>query len=95
VSRFPSADLDLAFAVDDAVPAAAVEDTLRRAAAELLEAIELFDVFRGPQLEGARSLAWHLRFSSLDHTLSDEELASVRRRCIEAVEARHPARLRA
>ena len=31
VSRFPSSDVDLAFVVDDAVPAAAVEKTLRRA----------------------------------------------------------------
>jgi phenylalanyl-tRNA synthetase beta chain len=94
VSRFPSADVDLAFAVDDAVPAAAVEDTLCRAGGELLESIRLFDVFRGPQLQGGRSLAWRLRFSALDHTLTEDELAAVRQRCIEAVESEHPATLR-
>jgi phenylalanyl-tRNA synthetase beta chain len=94
VSRFPSADIDLAFLVDEAVPAADVERTLRRAAGEVLERIELFDVFRSPQLEGARSLAWRLRFSALDHTLTEEELTALRRRCIDAVVAAHPARLR-
>jgi phenylalanyl-tRNA synthetase beta chain len=94
VSRFPSADIDLAFVVDDATPAAEVEATLSRAAGDLLERIELFDVFRGPQLPGGRSLAWHLRFSALDHTLTEDELTAVRRRCIEAVTAAHPARLR-
>ncbi|HTJ74722.1 MAG TPA: hypothetical protein VL337_05100, partial [Acidimicrobiales bacterium] len=94
VSRFPSADIDLAFVVDDGTPAAAVEHTLCRAAGDLLERIELFDVFRGPQLPGGRSLAWRLRFSSLDHTLTEDELTALRLRCIEAVTAAHPARLR-
>jgi phenylalanyl-tRNA synthetase beta chain len=94
VSRFPSADIDLAFVVDDATPAADVERTLCRAAGPLLERVELFDVFRAPQIEGARSLAWRLRFSALDHTLGEEELTAVRLRCIDAVTAAHPARLR-
>jgi phenylalanyl-tRNA synthetase beta chain len=94
VSRFPSADIDLAFVVEEPVPAADVERTLARAAGDLLERIELFDVFRGTQLEGARSLAWRLRFSALDHTLSEEELTDLRRRCIDAVTSAHPARLR-
>ena len=94
VSRYPSADIDLAFVVDDATPAADVERTLVRAAGDLLERVELFDVFRGPQLAGARSVAWRLRFSSLDHTLSEEELTAVRLRCISAVTAAHAATLR-
>jgi phenylalanyl-tRNA synthetase beta chain len=95
VSRFPSADIDLAFVVDDGTPAADVERTLRRAAGDLLERIELFDVFRSPALDGARSLAWRLRFSALDHTLGEDELTALRRRCIDAVTSAHPARLRA
>ena len=94
ISRFPSADIDLAFLVDDGTPAADVERTLARAAGDLLESIELFDVFRSRQLPGGRSLAWRLRFSALDHTLTEEELTAVRLRCIEAVTAAHPARLR-
>ncbi|MDQ3898602.1 MAG: phenylalanine--tRNA ligase subunit beta, partial [Actinomycetota bacterium] len=94
VSRFPSADIDLAFVVDEAVPAGDVERTLARAAGDVLEHIELFDVFRGPQLEGVRSLAWRLRFSALDHTLTEDELTALRLRCIDAVTSAHPARLR-
>jgi len=94
VSRFPSADIDLAFVVDDTTPADAVERTLGAAGGELLERIELFDVFRSSQLDGARSLAWRLRFSSLDHTLAEEELTGVRLRCIDAVTSAHPAHLR-
>jgi len=94
VSRFPSADIDLAFLVEEGVPAADVERTLAAAAGNVLERLELFDVFRGAQIEGARSLAWRLRFSSVDHTLTEDELTAVRLRCIDAVTASHPARLR-
>ena len=95
ISRFPASDIDLAFVVDDATPAAAVERALRGAGGELLVDIGLFDVFRGAQLgAGKRSLAYRLRFNALDHTLTDEEVGDVRRRCIEAVESSLPATLR-
>jgi phenylalanyl-tRNA synthetase beta chain len=95
VSKLPSSDVDLAFVVDDATPAAAVEATLRRAAGTLLAGLRLFDVFRDPRLgEGRRSLAYRLRFQALDHTLTDAEIADVRRRCVQAVESEHLAHLR-
>jgi phenylalanyl-tRNA synthetase beta chain len=95
VSRFPSNDIDLAFLVDEAVPAGSVTATLSQAGGELLESLELFDVYRGAGVaEGSRSLTWKLRFCALDHTLTDEEVAIVRKRCIEAVERAHGARLR-
>ncbi|MGH9278216.1 MAG: phenylalanine--tRNA ligase subunit beta [Acidimicrobiales bacterium] len=96
VSRYPSADFDLAFVVGDAVPAARVEQALREAAGELLEDLWLFDVFGGPQLgEGRRSLAYRLRVAALDHTLTDEEIGDLRRRAIAAVEQATGAVLRA
>jgi phenylalanyl-tRNA synthetase beta chain len=95
ISRFPASDIDLAFVVDDSTPAAAVEDCLRKAGGDLLVDLRLFDVFRGPQLgEGKRSLAYRLRFNALDHTLTDDEVGDVRRRCIQAVESSLPATLR-
>jgi phenylalanyl-tRNA synthetase beta chain len=95
VSRFPSSDIDLAFEVDESVPAAAVADALRAAAGQLLVGIELFDVYRGDGIEaGRRSLAYRLRFQASDRTLTDGDIAAVRQRCIETVEAATMARLR-
>jgi phenylalanyl-tRNA synthetase beta chain len=95
VSIYPSSDVDLAFEVDDAVPASAVEAAIDRAAGERLAALRLFDVYRGPGIgPGRRSLAYALRLDAPDHTLTDEEVAEVRRRCIEAVEDTLPATLR-
>jgi phenylalanyl-tRNA synthetase beta chain len=95
VSIYPSSDVDLAFEVDDAVPATAIESALRSAAGEHLAALRLFDVYRGPGIaEGRRSLAYSLRLDALDHTLTDDEVAEIRRRCIDAVESAYPATLR-
>jgi phenylalanyl-tRNA synthetase beta chain len=95
ISRYPSSDIDLAFEVDDAVPASEVEATLREAAGDRLAWVRLFDVYRGTGItEGRRSLAYTLRLEALDHTLTDDEVAEIRQRCIAAVQAAHPATLR-
>jgi phenylalanyl-tRNA synthetase beta chain len=95
VSIYPSSDIDLAFEVDDTVPAGAIEGMLRDAAGDRLASLRLFDVYRGPGIAaGRRSLAYTLRLDAPDHTLTDDEVAAVRRRCIDAVEGAFPATLR-
>ncbi len=95
VSRFPSSDIDLAFVVDDRYPADIVADSLRTAAGDLLESVRLFDVYRGTGIgEGARSLAYRLRFCSPVRTLTDEEVGELRAGCIAAVEEEFGAVLR-
>ncbi len=95
VSRFPASSIDLAFAVPEGVAAASVLATLRAAGAEMLEDTRLFDVFRSEQIgAGKLSLAFALRFRSPERTLTDDEVAGLRRRCIEAVTSAHGAELR-
>ena len=86
VSRFPSNDIDLAFVVPEAVPAGEIASTITAAAGELLESVVLFDVYRGEAVpDGTRSLAYRLRFSAQDRTLSDDEIGEIRQGCIDAV----------
>jgi phenylalanyl-tRNA synthetase beta chain len=81
--------------VEDRHPADAVADTLRAAGGDLLESVTLFDVYRGPGMdEGARSLAYRLRFCSPERTLTDEDVGVLRARGIEAVEQEFGASLR-
>ena len=95
VSRFPASSIDLAFVVDDRVPAAAVHATLVAAGGELLERVALFDVFRSDALgAGKVSLAFALRFRALDRTLTDDEVSTLRTKCIDAVVSAHAAELR-
>ncbi|MFQ5555985.1 MAG: phenylalanine--tRNA ligase subunit beta [Acidimicrobiales bacterium] len=95
VSKYPSSDIDLAFEVPESVPASRVEGALRKGGRDLLVGLELFDVYRGPGLgEGARSLAYRLRLQASDRTLTDAEVAAVRRSCIDTVEEQLGASLR-
>jgi phenylalanyl-tRNA synthetase beta chain len=56
-----------------------------RTASDLVESVTLFDVYEGPGLaEGTRSLAYNVRVNSLDHTLSDAEVAAARESLIES-----------
>ncbi|HUP51493.1 MAG TPA: phenylalanine--tRNA ligase subunit beta [Longimicrobiales bacterium] len=71
----PPVDRDLALVVPEAVTAGTVSAMLRAGAGPLLESLELFDVFVGAGIpEGARSLAFRLRFRAPERTLKDREV---------------------
>jgi phenylalanyl-tRNA synthetase beta chain len=76
---FPMAQSDVAVVVDEAVPAAAVQRSLSAGAGEHLEALTLFDVYRGEQVgEGRKSLAYRLTFRAPDRTLTTDEVSALR-----------------
>ena len=77
-SRHPSSDLDLAFVLDEDVPAEKLEKAIRQGAGSLLVGLELFDVYRGAGVaDGSRSLAFRLRLQAPDRTLTDADTADV------------------
>ncbi|MDN5769580.1 MAG: phenylalanine--tRNA ligase subunit beta, partial [Microlunatus sp.] len=79
ISTYPVAKEDVALIVGSDVPAATVQAALRRGAGPLLETVELFDVYTGPQVgDGRKSLAFALRFRASDRTLTDAESGSAR-----------------
>jgi len=85
VSRFPSSDLDLAFALANEVSVDKLLDTIRAAVPDILESVRLFDVYRGEGVpDTVRSLALRCRLCAIDHTLSDEEISSARSAMIDA-----------
>ncbi len=87
ISRYPSSDLDLAFEVDESIPAGNVAAAIRGAAGELLVGLALFDVFRGaPVPDGRRSLAYRLRLQATGRTLTDDDITSVRDAVVSTVE---------
>jgi phenylalanyl-tRNA synthetase beta subunit len=88
VSRFPASEIDLAFALPEAVPAAELTAAIREGAGELLVDLRLFDTYRGPGVpDGSRSLAYRLRLQSLERTLTDAEVAGVRAGVVAAAAA--------
>jgi len=84
-SLFPSALRDLALVVDVSRHAEEVRQQLLKVArttttggAFAVEAVEVFDVYRGTGLpEGKKSLAFALSFRSAERTLTDDEVNAV------------------
>ncbi|MGH2912919.1 MAG: phenylalanine--tRNA ligase subunit beta, partial [Solirubrobacteraceae bacterium] len=87
VISYPGLRQDLAVVLPDDVPAARATELVRAAAGDLLDAVEVFDVYTGAQVgEGKRSLALSLSFRAPDRTLTDADVVPLRERIVQALE---------
>ena len=84
----PVAYSDVALIVDEDVTAAALEGALRSGAGEILETVQLFDIYRGDQIEdGKKSLAYHFTFRAPGRTLTTDEVSGLRDAAVAAAAA--------
>lgn len=84
ISTFPPVKQDLAFTVSDDVTAAQLEAVIAEAAGDVLESIQLFDVFTGQQLgDRQKSLAFAVTFRAPDRTLTAEDTESIRQAIVD------------
>ena len=75
---------DLAFTVPTSVTAHELTETIRQAAGDVLESIELFDVYTGDQVgDGKKSLAYAVTFRAPDRTLTSQDSEEIRQRIVE------------
>jgi len=71
----PAVERDVALVLPPGATAAAVADVLRRTSGPLLEALRVFDEYRGPGIPADhRSVAWHLSFRDPGRTLREGEV---------------------
>jgi phenylalanyl-tRNA synthetase beta chain len=74
-SRQPAVRRDLALVVPESVPAAAVLNCVGQAGGDVLQNLELFDVYRGEGIDsGQKSLALSLTFQAPSRTLDEAEV---------------------
>jgi phenylalanyl-tRNA synthetase beta chain len=82
--KFPSAPRALAVIVDETINVADIISKIKEMGGELLEAVELFDLYRGKQVgEGKKSLAFSLVFRSKGRSLENEEVTEIYNNIIE------------
>ena len=94
-SSYPPQMFDLAFEVDAGVPAGSILAVIDGAGQGLVEKCRIFDVYEGdPIPAGRKSIAISLAVRAPDRTLSDEDVAPIRRSIVEAVEQATGATLR-
>lgn len=85
--RFPAVTRDLALLCDADLPSAAVERVLKESCGELLEALNVFDVYTGDKIpEGKKSVAYSLVLRDAEGTLTDERADALLTKALEALE---------
>lgn len=95
VPIFPPALEDLAIVVDESIPAKEIEQVILRAGRPIVTELRLFDVYRGAQIgAGRKSLAYSLVYQASDRTLTDNEVAKIRKRILKALTQELEAELR-
>ena len=100
ISKFPGASRDLAVLVKQTVAAQDLLDTLHAAAqaspaASIVQAIVLFDEYRGKGLEAdEKSLAFRISLQDTQNTLQDDVVDGLMAVLIEAAKQGHDAKLR-
>ena len=98
ISTFPPVKQDLAFSVDESVTSAQLATVIEQAAGDVLESIQLFDVFHGNIHsgdvnssgglgEGKKSLAYAVVFRSPSKTLTAEDSEAIRASIVEKAQA--------
>jgi phenylalanyl-tRNA synthetase beta chain len=86
---------DVAFGVPMETSGESLLDAVWRAAGELLESVNVFDVYAGPNMPaGTKSIALALELMSREKTLTDAEIENVMQRVVRKVEAECAATLR-
>lgn len=74
-SKFPIAQRDLAFLVDEQLPVSVILELAKKKAGKNLKGINLFDVYQGRGIpENKKSIAFSLFWQSMKGTLTDEEV---------------------
>jgi phenylalanyl-tRNA synthetase beta chain len=92
---FPAIRRDVAMIVPEATTHDAVLQVVKQAKPANLEAVELFDVFRGKNVpEGQKSLAYAFTYRATDKTLTDAEVNAAHTKIVEAFKAQLKATVR-
>ncbi|MBF0287113.1 MAG: phenylalanine--tRNA ligase subunit beta [SAR324 cluster bacterium] len=86
---------DLAFVVEESVPASMVEALIAKNGKPLLTRIKLFDIFRGDRVgTDKKSLAYALTYQADDRTLTNQDVEPVRNKIIAQLKSELNAELR-
>jgi len=93
--QFPTIRRDVAMIVPEATTHDAVLQVVRQTKPANLEAVELFDVFRGKHVpEGQKSLAYAFTYRSPEKTLTDAEVNSAHEKIVETFKQQLKATVR-
>ena len=93
--KYPAVTRDIAVVVAEEVHVGDMQEAIMKSADELLEDVQLFDIYRGEQVEkGKKSLAFNMTYRSAEKTLTDDEVDAVHEKVLLGLKSRFDAVLR-
>ena len=93
--KFPAVTRDIALLVEDAVLVQEIEETIRKAGGNLVEKVELFDIYKGKQIpDGKKSIAYAIAYRDENKTLTDKDVNKVHDKILRSLEYKLGATLR-
>ena len=95
ISKFPIVDRDLAVVVDEATTCEELIQSIKSSCGKLYYDVSLFDVYRSEALgENKKSMAFNIKLSDLEKTLTEEEVSAVMKKVLKALTYKFGASLR-
>ncbi len=95
ISKYPNIERDLAVVVDDSVLAGDMIDAINGTKTKYLVQSHIFDTYKSAQIgEGKKSVAMSFEFSSLERTLTDDEIAQEMKTILNALKRKVGAKIR-
>jgi phenylalanyl-tRNA synthetase beta chain len=95
LSRYPDVARDSAVLLDEQISAEQLLAVLHAASGGDTEDIVLFDIYRGQGIPaGKKSMAFRVRYRSMERTLTDEEINALHARLVEALREKLGAEIR-
>ncbi len=93
--RYPAVSRDLALVTLEEVSAKQILDVIHQAGHNLVQTIEVFDVYQGEHIEqGYKSIALSIIYQAKDHTLVEDEIQEVHQEILEQLKLKLNATLR-
>ena len=84
--KFPSIERDIAIVVSDEISAGQIDEIIRTKGAKLVEKVELFDVYKGSQIEeGYKSLAYKIVYRSSEKTLTEKDITKAHNKILNSL----------
>lgn len=93
--KYPAVTRDMALIVDDNILVQEIEDVIIKQGGNMLERVQLFDVYKGKQVpDGKKSIAYSLIYRLENKTLTDAEVNKVHEKILRSLEYKLGAQLR-
>jgi len=85
--KFPAVTRDIAVLAEDSMLVQEIDETIRKAGGNLVEKVELFDIYKGKQIpDGKKSIAYAIWYRDENKTLTDEDVNKVHEKILKSLE---------